>query len=77
MQFLDELPKGHQLLHCLRSVAEGKIYLEQEYAKLTMILSKIREDEGNPLEASNLLNEVQIETYGSVEKGEKLAFLLS
>jgi len=58
MQYLEELPKGHPLLHCLRSVAEGKIYLEQEYARLTIMLSKIKEEEGNPLEASNLLNEV-------------------
>jgi 26S proteasome regulatory subunit N5 len=58
MQYLEELPKGHSLLHCLRSVAEGKIYLEQEYARLTIMLSKIKEEEGNPLEASNLLNEV-------------------
>lgn len=76
MSYLPGLEKNHPILNVLRSVSEGKIYLEIEFARLTKILSENFESENNLEKASSLLQEVQVETYGSMEKGEKLTFLL-
>lgn len=41
-----------------------------------MMLSRIRESEGNIEEAAKILQEVQVETYGSMKKKEKTEFIL-
>lgn len=40
------------------------------------MLSNIKESEGNTTEASNLLQELQVETFGSMERKEKVDFIL-
>jgi len=78
MTHLDEL-KGNDrltLINTLREVSEGKIYLEVPRARLTRMLSKIKEDEGDSAGASELLQEVQVETFGSMERREKVDFIL-
>lgn len=64
------------LINTLREVADGKIYVELERARLTHTLAKMKEEEGDVSGASDILQEVQIETVGSMEKGEKAEFLL-
>jgi 26S proteasome regulatory subunit N5 len=41
-----------------------------------MTLAKIQEDQGKLKEASETLQEVQVETYGAMEKKEKTEFIL-
>lgn len=41
-----------------------------------MVLSKIKESEGKIEEAANILQEVQVETFGSMKKKEKTEFVL-
>jgi 26S proteasome regulatory subunit N5 len=53
-----------------------QIYVEVERARLTRMLSKIREDEGNINEAADILQELQVETFGSMDKREKTDFIL-
>lgn len=53
-----------------------QIYVEVERARLTRILSAMKEKEGNIDEAAKLLQELQVETYGSMEKREKVEFIL-
>lgn len=53
-----------------------QIYVEVERARLTRLLSKIREDEGKINEAADILQELQVETFGSMEKREKTDFIL-
>ena len=65
-----------KLIDTLRQVTEGKIYVEVERARLTHKLSKIREDEGNIVEAATIMQDLQIETYGSLDKKEKVELLL-
>eukprot|EP01138_Halocafeteria_seosinensis_P009037 gb/GECG01009236.1/.p1 GENE.gb/GECG01009236.1/~~gb/GECG01009236.1/.p1 ORF type:complete len:486 (+),score=69.75 gb/GECG01009236.1/:1-1458(+) len=65
-----------QLIDTLRNISEGKIYVEVERARLTKQLADIRESEGNIDEASRVLQEVQVETFGAMEKREKAQFLL-
>merc|ERR1719259_1203273 len=41
-----------------------------------MILSKIKEDNGDVTEAANILQELQVETFGTMERKEKIEFIL-
>ncbi|XP_013402440.1 26S proteasome non-ATPase regulatory subunit 12-like [Lingula anatina] len=65
-----------KLIDTLRTVTAGKIYVEIERARLTRTLAKIKEDEGNITEAASILQELQVETFGSMEKREKVEFIL-
>ncbi|KAK7507802.1 hypothetical protein BaRGS_00000767 [Batillaria attramentaria] len=60
----------------LRTVTAGKIYVEIERARLTRTLAKIKEDAGKITEAADILQELQVETFGSMEKTEKVDFIL-
>ena len=55
MTYLDKAPKESTLLTTLRNISEGKIYLEVEFARLTKIVAKSHEAEGNFAEASKVL----------------------
>ena len=65
-----------KLIDTLRTVTAGKIYVEIERARLTRKLAAIREAENNIDEAATIMQELQVETYGSMEKREKIEFLL-
>jgi len=64
------------LLETLLIVTEGKIYVEIEGARLTKLLAKIKEDEGKISEAADILQKLQVETFGSMERREKVDFIL-
>ncbi|XP_026286346.1 26S proteasome non-ATPase regulatory subunit 12 [Frankliniella occidentalis] len=77
--YVDTMPTKElkvQLIDTLRTVTEGKIYVEVERARLTHILAKMKEEEGNVTEAANIIQELQVETYGSMEKREKVELIL-
>ncbi|KAJ3105682.1 26S proteasome non-ATPase regulatory subunit 12 [Phlyctochytrium planicorne] len=79
MSLLDKTPDIEtklELINTLRTVTDGKIFVEVERARLTRILSKIREDEGKIAEAADVLQELQVETFGSMDKREKTDFIL-
>ncbi|WKX92895.1 hypothetical protein Q1695_010711 [Nippostrongylus brasiliensis] len=65
-----------KLVDTLRTVTAGKIYVEVERAHLTSLVVKKLESEGKIEEAANLILELQVETYGSMEVREKVEFLL-
>ncbi|XP_028395643.1 26S proteasome non-ATPase regulatory subunit 12-like [Dendronephthya gigantea] len=65
-----------KFIETLRTVTAGKIYVELERARLTKILSSIKEEDGDIAEAANILQELQVETYGSMERNEKVDFIL-
>ena len=64
------------MLNTLRSVTEGKIFMEREYAKNTRDLVEMYEADGKIDEAAKIIQEIQIETYGSLENKEKVDFIL-
>ncbi|TGZ67493.1 hypothetical protein CRM22_004765 [Opisthorchis felineus] len=77
--YLDKTPDEEtklSLIAALRRVTEGKIYVEVERARLTRELARIKESHGNIDEAASVLQELQVETYGSMEKKEKVEFML-
>eukprot|EP00298_Acanthocystis_sp_HF-20_P005149 c15410_g1_i1.p1 GENE.c15410_g1_i1~~c15410_g1_i1.p1 ORF type:complete len:441 (-),score=151.47 c15410_g1_i1:25-1326(-) len=65
-----------ELIETLRAVSAGKIFVENERARLTKKLSKIREDEGKLDEAADILQEISPETLGSMERLEKVDIIL-
>lgn len=79
MECLDKTPDMKtklELIDTLRTVTDGKVYLEVERARVTRILAKIKEDEGNMNEAADIMQDLQVETFGSMEKREKTDFIL-
>jgi len=79
MSWLEGLDKEKklELIGTLNDVTDGKIFVEVEKARLTNMLAKIKEDEGNAEEAANLLQEVQVETFTAMEKREKTEYILN
>lgn len=63
-------------IETLRTVTAGKIYVEVERARLTLKLAHMKESEGNVDEAATILQELQVETYGSMDKKEKVEMIL-
>ncbi|EGO04343.1 hypothetical protein SERLA73DRAFT_173737 [Serpula lacrymans var. lacrymans S7.3] len=77
-----------KLVEILRAVTEGKIFLETHRARITLLLSYHHEylsKSSTPTApsavqslqiASDLLNDLQVETYSSMERREKTEFIL-
>eukprot|EP01089_Gocevia_fonbrunei_P013533 TRINITY_DN3480_c0_g1_i1.p1 TRINITY_DN3480_c0_g1~~TRINITY_DN3480_c0_g1_i1.p1 ORF type:complete len:486 (-),score=92.52 TRINITY_DN3480_c0_g1_i1:51-1508(-) len=65
-----------ELINTLRSITEGKIFVEIERARLTKKLADIRESQGKISEAADILQEAQVETYGAMDPREKITFIL-
>lgn len=65
-----------ELVVALRDITDGKIFLEAERARLTRALAIIKEQNGDLAAAADVLQEVHVETYGSLSKKEKVEFIL-
>ena len=73
--WIPQLPskaEKEELVLSLKAVVDGKIYVEVERARITVELAGMREAEGRLAEASETLQEVVVETFGSMEKKEKV-----
>jgi 26S proteasome regulatory subunit N5 len=80
MGFLDSAPNLETKLstiETLRTVTEGKIFVEVERARVTKILSDIKKEQGDLKAATEILCELQVETFGSMERREKTEFILA
>ncbi|KAJ1398882.1 hypothetical protein B484DRAFT_252151, partial [Ochromonadaceae sp. CCMP2298] len=64
------------LIKALKDVCDGKIYVEGESAKLHFMLAKIYEDRGDVEAACEIVQDVHVETYGSLSKKEKASYIL-
>jgi 26S proteasome regulatory subunit N5 len=49
-----------ELIDTLRTVMDGKIFVEVERARLTRVLSKLKEEKGEIVEAADILQELQV-----------------
>ncbi len=80
MGFIDSIqdtPTKISFVEALKTMCEKKIYLEVEYARCAMMLVKFKEGTDNDLQAAaKIMENVQVETYGSMSKKEKLEFIL-
>ncbi|OCH94729.1 hypothetical protein OBBRIDRAFT_722283 [Obba rivulosa] len=80
--------KWLELIETLRNVTEGKIFLETPRARVTLLLAHYHEslaDNPTPTSpppkdslqtASDLLSDLQVETYSSMDRREKTEFIL-
>ncbi|KAH0491775.1 hypothetical protein TgHK011_003183 [Trichoderma gracile] len=78
--FLDETPDLKtklSVIETLRTVTEGKIFVEVERARVTKILSDIKKQQGDVKAATEILCELQVETFGSMDRREKTEFILA
>jgi len=78
MGWLDGLDKEKklELIGTLNEVTEGKIFVEVEKARLSKLLAQIKEADGDIEAAANLMQEVQVETFGAMERREKTEYIL-
>jgi 26S proteasome regulatory subunit N5 len=60
----------------LIEVCEGKIYVEGESAHLHFMLSKIYEGKGDVRLACDTIQDVHVETFGSLSRQEKANYIL-
>ncbi|XP_071548473.1 26S proteasome non-ATPase regulatory subunit 12 [Panulirus ornatus] len=78
-EYVDKTPDKDaklKLMDTLRTVTAGKIYVEVERARLTHKLAMMKETEGDITEAATILQELQVETFGSMERKEKVEMIL-
>merc|ERR1711934_834978 len=73
---MDKKEDKLELIDTLRTITEGKIFVEMERAEVTKRLAKMKEEEGKLSEAASILQEVQVETLGKMTKQEKMSFIL-
>eukprot|EP00171_Calliarthron_tuberculosum_P006085 IDg6085t1 len=79
MSYLDSTPNEEtklEFLQTLRDVTAGKIYVELQRARLTRTLADIREKNGDIDGAASIMQEMQVETFGEMERAEKFEFIL-
>eukprot|EP00128_Syssomonas_multiformis_P004855 Colp12_sorted_trinity150504_noHs@35410 len=77
--YVDQTPNLEtklKLIDTLKTVTAGKIYVEIEHARLLKKLADIKESQGKTDEAAEILQELQVETLGSMDKREKVVFIL-
>ena len=77
--FKEKLPSREErftMLNTLRTATEGKIFMEREYSETTKELVEMYEADGKIDEAAKIIQEIAIETYGSLENKEKVDFIL-
>ena len=55
-------------LTTLKDVCEGKMYVEAESARLHLFLAKIHETNGDIGAACDMIQDVHVETFGSLSK---------
>lgn len=79
IEYVEKLAKKEDklaLIGTLRNVTEGKMFVENERARLTRSLARMKEAEGDLRAASKLMQELQIETYNTMDKREKTDYIL-
>lgn len=64
------------MIKALKEVCDGKIYVEGESARLHFLLSSIYENKGDLDAACSIIQDVHVETYGSLSKKEKAEYIL-
>lgn len=76
MEYLNGAPSSI-LMEIVKEGTEGKLYLEVQCARASMMLSKWKEEQEGDVEgAAHLLQEVPVETFTSLERRERITFIL-
>merc|ERR1712137_798864 len=73
---MDDVAVKTDLIQTLRTITEGKIFVETESAELTKRLAAIYENTNEIKKAAKVLQEVQVETLSKMETQEKVNYIL-
>eukprot|EP01015_Nassula_variabilis_P009175 TRINITY_DN1726_c0_g1_i1.p1 TRINITY_DN1726_c0_g1~~TRINITY_DN1726_c0_g1_i1.p1 ORF type:complete len:431 (-),score=65.69 TRINITY_DN1726_c0_g1_i1:170-1462(-) len=73
---IEDINTRLKLIETIKGVSDKKIFLEVEYARCCLMLVKLKETENSIDEAAKILQDVQVETYGSMDRREKIDFIL-
>ena len=65
-----------KLLSTLIEITEGRIFVEFEFSVAIRRLTEIHIQSGNINEAAKCIQDIQIETFGSLERGYKVEYIL-
>lgn len=79
MTYIDQTPNQTtkvELIKTLKDICKGKMYLEAEDARLHLMLAHIYEKDGDIGAACDMIQDVHVETYGSLTKKEKAEYIL-
>jgi len=71
-----ELHNGKIVIKVLSDVCEGKMYVEAECARLHLQMAKILESKSDIENACKEIQDIHVETYGTLDKKEKAEFIL-
>ena len=63
-------------MQAVRRLTRRQIFVEVERARVTRILSDIKKEQGDIKAATDILCELQVETFGSMTRREKTEFIL-
>ena len=73
---LKDEEKFKKLLDVIIKVTEGKIFVELEYSKAIRKMAEIHTKNNNLDDAAKLIQDVQIEAFGSLERDYKVDYIL-
>ena len=79
IEYIDSSPNEDsrkELIITLKDICSGKMYVEAEDARLHLMLAKMYEKEGDIGKACDEIQDVHVETYGSLSKKEKSEYIL-
>lgn len=65
-----------ELIKTLKDICDGKIYVEAQSARLHLMLAHILESKNDISGACDMIQDVHVETYGSLTKKEKAEYIL-
>lgn len=68
--------KRMRLMETLREVTEGKVFLEVERARVSRAMSDMLYAQGDVNKAADTLQDLAVETFGSLGRREKVEFIL-
>ena len=77
--YIDSSPNKEsrkELIITLKDICAGKMYVEAEDARLHLMLAHMYEEEGDIGKACDEIQDVHVETYGSLSKKEKSEYIL-
>lgn len=65
-----------KLMETLRDITEGKVFLEVERARVSRLMSDMLYAKGDVNKAADTLQDLAVETFGSLSRREKVEFIL-
>jgi len=77
--YLEQCPSVQaktDLATTLKEVVDGKIYVEAQSARLHLMLALLLEEQNDIGGACDMIQDVHVETYGSISKLEKAEYIL-